>query len=273
MSVKKGKNMNKTIGFIGCGNMGAALARAVAKTVAGTDILLADLDAAKTEALASELGARVSTAEEIASTAYAVVLGVKPQALEKTLAPLKATLAAREDTFFFVSMAAGTSIDKIAAYAGASYPTVRIMPNLPAAIGEGMILYTAKNTCPTCEQFFLSAFDRAGTLDEIPEGMMDAAAALSGCGPAFVALFAEALADGAVACGVPRAKAQLYAEKTILGTAAYLLETGMHPATLKDAVCSPGGTTIAGVEALEAGAFRAAASAAVTAAFEKTKKL
>ena len=199
------------------------------------------------------------------------MLGVKPQALEKTLAPLKDILAARTDAFFFVSMAAGTSIEKISAYVGADYPTVRIMPNLPAAIGEGMILYTTKNTCPTCEGFFLEAFDRAGALDEIPEGMMDAA--LSGCGPAFVALFAEALADGAVACGVPRSKAQLYAEKTILGTAAYLLETGMHPATLKDAVCSPGGTTIAGVEALEAGAFRAAASSAVTAAYEKTKKL
>lgn len=265
--------MKKTIGFIGCGNMGAALARAVAKSVPGENILLADLDAAKCSALAAELGAKASTAEEIASDAYAIVLGVKPQALEKTLAPLKDIFAKREDAFFFISMAAGTPIERIALFAGASYPTVRIMPNLPAAIGEGMILYTVKNTCPTCEQFFLSAFAEAGTLDEIPEGMMDAAAALSGCGPAFVALFAEALADGAVACGVPREKAQLYAEKTILGTASYLLKSGMHPAVLKDAVCSPGGTTIAGVEALENGGFRAATASAVTAAFEKTKKL
>lgn len=265
--------MNKTIGFIGCGNMGAALARAVRKTVDGADMMLADLDAAKCASLAEELGACVSTAEEIAKTAYAIVLGVKPQALEKTLAPLQGLFAERKDSFLFISMAAGTSIDKIAAYAGASYPTVRIMPNLPAAIGEGMILYTVKNTCPACEGFFRSAFREAGTLDEIPEGMMDAAAALSGCGPAFVALFAEALADGAVACGVPREKAQLYAEKTILGTAKYLMESGMHPAVLKDAVCSPGGTTIAGVEALENGGFRAATASAVTAAFEKTKKL
>lgn len=265
--------MKKTIGFIGCGNMGAALARAVRKTVDGADLLLADLDVGKCEALAKELDAKVSSAEEIAETAFCIVLGVKPQGLEKTLAPLKAILADRKDPFFFVSMAAGTPIDRIAAYAGASYPTVRIMPNLPAAIGEGMILYALKNTCPTCEQFFLSAFAKAGTLDEIPEGMMDAAAALSGCGPAFVALFAEALADGAVACGVSREKAQLYAEKTILGTAKYLLETGMHPAVLKDAVCSPGGTTIAGVEALENGSFRAATASAVTSAFEKTKKL
>ena len=265
--------MKKTIGFIGCGNMGAALARAVAKTVSGEYILLADLDKEKCASLANELGASVSTAEEIAKTAYAVVLGVKPQALEKTLAPLKEIFAKREDEFFFISMAAGTPIERIARFAGAAYPTVRIMPNLPAAIGEGMILWTESGASADAKACFLSAFAEAGTLDEIPEGMMDAAAALSGCGPAFVALFAEALADGAVACGVPREKAQLYAEKTILGTAAYLIKSGMHPAVLKDAVCSPGGTTIAGVEALENGSFRAATASAVTAAFEKTKKL
>lgn len=266
--------MKKTIGFIGCGNMGAALARAVAKSVAGEDILLADLDAEKCRALADELGARVSSAEEIAKKAYAVVLGVKPQALEKTLAPLKEILKERETPFFFISMAAGTSIDKIALYAGASYPTVRIMPNLPVAVGEGMILWSKNASLDgEAEACFLAAFAKTGTLDAIPEGMMDAAAALSGCGPAFVALFAEALADGAVACGVPREKAQLYAEKTILGTAAYLIQTGMHPAVLKDAVCSPGGTTIAGVEALEKCAFGGAAASAVIASFEKTKKL
>ena len=266
--------MNKTIGFIGCGNMGAALARAVAKCVPAESILLADLDTDKCRALADELGARISTAEKIAKDAYAVVLGVKPQALEKTLAPLKEILKGREEPFFFVSMAAGTSIEKIAAYSGASYPTVRIMPNLPVAVGEGVILWSKNETVGAeAEAFFLSAFEKTGTLDAIPEGMMDAAAALSGCGPAFVALFAEALADGAVACGVPRDKAQLYAEKTILGTAAYLLQTGMHPAVLKDAVCSPGGTTIAGVEALEKCAFGGTAASAVIASFEKTKKL
>ena len=254
--------------------MGAALARAVAKCVPAENILLADLDADKCRALADELSARVSTAEEIARTAYAVVLGVKPQVLEKTLAPLKETLKGREAPFFFISMAAGTSIERIATYAGASYPTVRIMPNLPVAVGEGMILWTKNASLDAgAEAFFLAAFASAGALDEIPEGMMDAAAALSGCGPAFAALFVEALADGAVACGVPRDKAQLYAEKTLLGTAKYLLTSGMHPAVLKDAVCSPGGTTIAGVEALEKHAFGGAAASAVIAAFEKTKKL
>ena len=265
--------MEKMIGFIGCGNMGAALARAVAASLGGEKLLLADLDAAKCALLSQDLNAKVATAEEIAKEAYAIVLGVKPQALEATMKPLHAILAERKTPFFFVSMAAGTSIDKITSYVGGSYPTVRIMPNLPASVGEGMILWTKNDLPEEDEAYFLRAFDRAGTLDAIPEGMMDAAAALSGCGPAFVSLFVEALADGAVACGVPRAKAQLYAEKTLYGTAAYLLQTGMHPAVLKDAVCSPGGTTIAGVEALENGGFRAAVSSSVIAAFEKTKKL
>ena len=265
--------MNLKVGFIGCGNMGGALARAVAKTVGGSNILLADTMTQKRDALAAELGAIAATAEAIAAGADLVVLGIKPQVAKEAIAPLQSALAERKTPALLISMLAGTSTEKIAAYAGGDYPIVRIMPNLPAAIGEGMILYTARNTTDAHTQAFLAAFAEAGTLDEIPETMMDAAAALTGCGPAFVAMFVEALADGATACGVPRAKAQLYAEKTLLGTAKYLMETGMHPAVLKDAVCSPGGTTIAGVEALEDGAFRATAASAVAAAFEKTKKL
>ena len=265
--------MEKQIGFIGCGNMGAALARAVAVSVGGERLLLADLDTSKCTSLAKELGAKVATAEVIASEAYAVVLGVKPQALEATMQPLQEIFANRETPFFLISMAAGTSVEKIALCAGKTYPIIRIMPNIPASVGEGMILWTKNDVPAAFVADFLSAFDKAGTLDEIPESMMDAAAALTGCGPAFVSLFVEALADGAVACGVPRAKAQLYAEKTVLGTAMYLLRTQTHPAVLKDAVCSPGGTTIAGVEALECGNFRASTAASVIAAFEKTKKL
>ena len=113
----------------------------------------------------------------------------------------------------------------------------------------------------------------AGLVDRLPEQLIDAASALSGCGPAFVSLFAEALADGAVACGLPRAQAMLYAEQTLMGTAKYLLETGVHPGVLKDSVCSPGGSTIAGVMALESGAFRASAAEAVVAAYERTLEL
>lgn len=114
---------------------------------------------------------------------------------------------------------------------------------------------------------------KAGVLSELPEGLIDAGCALSGCGPAFVCLFLEAMADGAVTCGLPRAQAMEYAAQTLLGTAALLLETGKHPGELKDAVCSPAGSTIAGVRALENGAFRADVMNAVIAAFERTKEL
>ncbi|MBO7171188.1 MAG: pyrroline-5-carboxylate reductase [Clostridia bacterium] len=263
----------KKIGFIGCGNMGGALARAVAKAVGGDALLLADLNADKAQALAEELGAAVADADRIAREAYLIVIGVKPQVLTATLAPLQSVLAARGNGFTLLSMAAGTPIAKIAEAAGGEYPILRIMPNLPASVGEGMILYCKQRVDATAEAFFRTAFDKAGVLDEIAEKDIDAAAALSGCGPAFVCLFAEALADAGVSLGLTREKAALYAAQTLKGTAVELLETGVHPEALKDAVCSPGGTTIAGVQALEKGAFRAATQSAVIAAFEKTKKL
>ena len=114
---------------------------------------------------------------------------------------------------------------------------------------------------------------KAGVLSELPEELIDAGCALSGCGPAFVCLFLEAMADGAVTCGLPRAQAMEYAAQTLLGTAALLLDTEKHPGELKDAVCSPAGSTIAGVRALERGAFRADVMNAVIAAFERTKEL
>ena len=172
-----------------------------------------------------------------------------------------------------LSIVAGMPIEKIAALSGAER-IIRIMPNTPASVGEGMILYDY-NDAVTADQLadFSNALSEAGRLDHLPEKSIDAASALSGCGPAFVDLFIEALADGGVACGLPRAKAMAYAEQTLLGTAKLLLETGKHPGVLKDAVCSPGGTTIAGVHALENGGFRAATINAVTAAYQKTLQL
>ena len=137
-----------------------------------------------------------------------------------------------------------------------------------------MVLYSANAKAGKKEiETFCKALSAAGVVDPIPEDKIDAASALSGCGPAFVALFAEALADGAVECGLPRDKAALYAAQTILGTAKLILESGKHPGQIKDAVCSPGGTTIEGVHALEQNGFRAASMNAVAAAYEKTLKL
>ena len=169
-------------------------------------------------------------------------------------------------------MAAGASIQSIRAFSGVDLPVVRIMPNTPVLVEKGMILYCTSNVSQEDETAFLAAFEKAGVLDKIPEEKIDAASALSGCGPAYVYAFAEALADGAVECGVPREKAALYTAQTLLGAAEMLLAYG-HPGDLKDAVCSPGGTTIAGMHALEKGGMRSAAMDAVAAAYKRTLEL
>ena len=255
------------IGFIGCGNMGGALARA-----AKGEIILYDRNTDAAMALARELGARVAgSATELTEECEVVFLGVKPNVIPTVLEEIKGAL---DKTTVLVSMAAGVAIEKIEGTVGAITPIIRIMPNTPAAVGEGMILVT-RNSALTDGMLnaFLAAMKGAGRFDVIDERLIDAASAVSGCGPAFVYMFIEALADGGVKCGLPRDKALLYAEATVRGAAALALESGKNPGALKDAVCSPGGTTIEGVMALEKGAFRGTVMNAVAAAYEKTLKV
>ena len=263
--------MKYKLGFIGCGNMGGALVTAAAKTVAGKEIAVCNYNPAKAKKFVDELGVNAVTNQEIAAHADFVILGVKPQVMAETLAPLTDTLCGR-DNVTVVTMAAGLSIAAIRRFIGKDLPVIRIMPNTPVALGAGMILYTTAGVDAGTETEFLHIFTKAGLLDKIPEDKMDAGSALSGCGPAFVYAFAEALADGGVECGVPRDKAAVYAAQTLLGAAQMLLEFG-HPADLKDAVCSPGGTTIAGIHALEDAGFRGATMSAVTAAYKRTLEL
>ena len=266
--------MSKVFGFIGTGNMGGALARAAAKVISTEDILLSDGYAPVAENLAKELGCKAVAVNTVAVSADLIWLGVKPQVMGAMLSGIAPYLAARTSPFVLVSMAAGLSIADIRRMAGGDYPVIRIMPNIPVKSGSGVVLYDcSENVSVEFLQAFRQSMTYAGLVDRLPEHLIDAGSALSGCGPAFVSLFVEALADGAVACGLPRAQAMVYAEQTLYGTAKYLLETGTHPAALKDAVCSPGGSTIVGVQALEAGAFRASAAEAVVAAFERTQEL
>ena len=249
--------------------MGGALARAVARSGCG-EVLLYDKDTARSAALASEIGAGAADLGEVAGCDY-LFLGVKPNIISGVLGELSTLVA---DTTVIVSMAAGVAIEKIESALGKSNPVIRIMPNTPAAYGRGMILYT---TSASVSEDAVAAFTEfmkpAGVLDRIPESLIDAGSAVSGCGPAFVYMFIEALADGGVAAGLARDKAMLYAAETVLGAATTVLESGKHPGTLKDAVCSPGGSTIEGVLALEGGGMRGVVSDAVLAAYEKTKKL
>ena len=266
--------MNDMFGFIGTGNMGSALARACAQAILNEKLLLSDGYAPVAEKLAQELGCKAVEVGKVAEKAGFIFLGVKPQVMGDMLAGIAPILKARKDGFVLVSMAAGLSIEKIRTMAGGNYPVIRIMPNIPVKAGSGVVLYDAtENVTEEEVAAFRSAMAGAGLVDRLPEKLIDAGSALSGCGPAFVALFAEALADGAVECGLPRDKALNYALQTIAGTAEYLMETGTHPAVLKDAVCSPGGSTIAGVHAMELGGFRAAAAEAVICAYQKTLEL
>lgn len=256
-------------GFLGCGNMGSALAKALCK--AAPDILITDRSG-KAKEIAHDLGIRYASAAEIAAECDRIFLAVKPHMMGELLAPLQSTLQQRKP--LLITMAAGLKISRIEQMAGGPLPIIRIMPNTPVAVGAGMIQYCHNSLVNEEDmQSFLSDLRYAGRLDELDERLIDAASALSGCGPAYMYLFIEALADGAVACGIPRAKAMEYAAATMIGSAKMVLESGKHPGELKDSVCSPGGSTIAGVRVLEQHGFRSAAIDCVIAACEKNQSL
>ena len=266
--------MKYKFGFIGCGNMGGALCTAVAKKESDAAICVCDGVKEKTDALCARFSnlTAVSLTELIAESEY-VFLGVKPQSLPGLFDSIKKDLANRRD-IVFITMAAGKSIADIEALCGFEPAIIRIMTNTPVSVGKGVILFDRNAKVGEKELTdFRNALSDAGVLCPIPEAKIDAAGAVSGCGPAFVYMFIEALADGAVLCGIPRSDALLYAAATIEGAARLAIESGEHPEKLKDNVCSPGGTTIAGVKALEDAGFRAAAINAVEAAYEKTLKL
>ena len=256
-------------GFIGCGNMGGAIAKALGNST--TDIMISDpSDSAKE--FASTLGYALGTNSEVVSNCSCVFLAVKPQVLADVLLPLREQLQQAKPTI--ISMAAGIQIQKIEEMIGAPLPIIRIMPNTPVQVGKGTILYCT-NTFVRAEELnaFLADMGPCGTLDAIPEKLIDAGSALSGCGPAYVYMFIEAMSDGAVACGIPRDKALQYAANTVIGAASMVLETNKHPGALKDAVCSPGGSTIAGVKTLEENNFRSAVIEGIISAYKRTVEL
>ena len=266
--------MKYEFGFIGCGNMGGAIADAVAKVIDGKKLACADYDADKCARLHDAYGFEVADAARVVSDSRFIVLGVKPQMMAQTLDSVKEIYASRKERFVFVTMAAGITCEKLTELAGGKYPIIRIMPNTPVSVGAGVVLYCANELVTNDElEAFRAAMDKVGVLDELDERYIDAASAVSGCGPAFVSMMIEAMADGGVECGLSRDKALLYAAKTFAGTSELLMKSGKHPGNLKDEVCSPGGSTIAGVHALEDGAMRASVINAVCAAFEKNNKL
>ena len=256
-------------GFIGCGNMGSAIAKALAKTT--TDFAITDRSG-KAIALAAEIPCGYLSAEEIVQQCERIFLGVKPHMMKDVLEPLREILAEKKP--LLITMAAGLTMAQIGEFAGCEIPVIRIMPNTPVAIGKGVIQYCCNDLVSReLRKDFLRDLAHAGILDPLEERLIDAGSAISGSGPAYVYMFIEALADGAVACGIPRAKALEYAAATVIGAGEMVLATGQHPGALKDAVCSPGGSTIAGVRALENHGFRAAAMEAVISTCNRNKEL
>ena len=262
------------IGFIGTGNMGGALARAVRSARPNDVLLLSDASSERAEALAQEVGGDVVDNRTVAMNADYIFLGVKPQMLQDMLSGIVGLLRSRADSFTIISMAAGVPISRLKQLCGRPCPIIRIMPNTPVSVGEGAVLYSvSEGTSPEAVYKFCEIMANAGRLMNIDERLIDAASAISGCGPAYADLFSEALADGGVACGLPRNTAIALASQMLLGSAKLQLETGKHPGELKDAVCSPAGSTIEGVKALEDGCFRSAVINAVISAYKRTKEL
>ncbi len=261
-------------GFIGAGNMGGALISALVKSVNGESVYVSDVDEKKLDEVCSNLGVNKSDNKTIASQAKYIFLAVKPQFMSQVLSDIADELKTREDDFVLVTIAAGLTTEKIRTFAKGEYKVIRIMPNTPCLLGVGMLLYTTTNDVTKDElETFLADMKCAGEWDEIAENLIDAASAVSGCGPAFVYMFIEALADGGVKCGLSREKALKYAAQTLKGAAVMVEQTGKHPELLKDEVCSPGGSTIEGVAALEKGKLRATTIDAVTKAYKRTVEL
>lgn len=263
--------MSTKIGFIGTGVMGGALARAVSKTE--KDIMLSNVPESTAKALASEIGGTVGTNLQVAENCEYIVLAVKPQVIFTVIAEIAPVLKNRKDTFTVITIAAGVSIASIKQAVGIDFPVIRLMPNTPVSVGKGVILSAFSGVSEPQKAEFFSLFSAAGFCDEIAESKIDAAGALTGCGPAFAYIAMQSLADGAVACGIDRQTATKYAEMTVLGAARLAVDSGEHLEKLKDAVCSPAGSTIEGVNVLENRSVRAAFSDAVKASYKRSLEL
>lgn len=271
--------MEKTISFIGGGNMGGAILRAACRAVPSGQVVLFDPDTEKARALAVETGCVLAASgEEAARAAKYVMLCVKPQIFGKVVSglvpALRAGMEAGEDRTV-VSIAAGVQLSAIEALLdGVQLPLVRIMPNTPAAIGRGTLLVApGRGASGERLEGLMEVLAPCGLLVPVTESQLDQGTAISGCGPAYIYLLIEAMADGGVEIGLPRDMAQKLAAQTVLGSAAMVLESGAHPGALKDAVCSPGGSTIVGVAELEKRGFRAAAAQAVVSAWNRNQQL
>lgn len=262
------------IGFIGCGNMASAMIGGILKKGIFTkeEIIVSNLTEEGSRRSREKLGV-VTTMEncQVAESAKIVVLAVKPQFYEEVLGEIKDVLT---EEHILVGIAPGKTLSWLEEKCAQPLKIVRLMPNTPAQVGEGMTGVCFNERVSEEEKQEICAItDSFGCTEVIPERLMEGLSAVTGCSPAYVFMFLEAMADAAVHQGMPRKQAYRLAAQAVLGSAKMLLETEMHPGELKDMVCSPAGSTIEGVRMLEKNGFRSAVFEALCAAAEKGKKL
>lgn len=266
--------MEKTIGFIGCGNMGGAMMGGIIKAniVPAKNIIVADQMKEKLSVVSNQYGVNTTTDnKEVAKKSNILILAIKPNIYPIVIKDIKDHI--NEDTII-VSIAAGQKIADVEGMFGKEIKLIRVMPNTPALVGEGMSAL-CRNKYATEEELneIKKIFESFGEAEIVKESLIDGVIAVSGSSPAYVFMFIEAMADAAVVEGLPRDKAYKMAAQAVLGSAKMVLETGKHPGELKDMVCSPGGTTIEAVAKLEEKGFRAAVISAMKRCADKSREM
>ncbi len=267
--------MEERIAILGAGAMGSAMARGLlqAQVIPPQKMILYDVAREYVQQLAQQLGVILASSNsEAVQRAEVVLLAVKPQVLPEVLEEIRPVI--QPERHLVISIAAGVSLATLQGRLPVGTPVVRVMPNILAQVRSAISVYALGDSvqeehCRIVEEIF----GAVGLVELGEERYMDAITGLSGSGPAYVFMMIEALADGGVKMGLPRALALRLSAQTVLGSAKMVLETGEHPAVLKDKVTSPGGTTIAGIAELEQGAFRSALIRAVESATLRSKEL
>ena len=262
------------IGFVGCGNMATAIIKGIIKKqiIEEENIMASAKTKTTLERVQRELGIKVSMDNsEVVKNSDIVVLAVKPQYYQEVIEQIKDTVS---DNQIIISIAPGKTLAWLQDCFGKSVKLVRTMPNTPALVGEGMT-GACRNEYVTDEDYatVLQILGSFGEVETIPENLMDVCVSVSGSSPAYIYILIEAMADGAVADGMPRAQAYKFAAQSVLGSAKMVLETGKHPGELKDQVCSPGGTTMEAVRVLEEKGFRSSVIEAMKACVRKARGL
>lgn len=265
--------MEKTIGFIGCGNMGKAMVEGIMKAqlVQEDQLIVSNLHPEKLQDLGNQYDFYISDNETVARHADILILAVKPHLYASIIDEVRDLMKA---DVILVDIAPGITIQDMIDMVGRECKVVKAMPNTPALVCEGMSAVSfGKGLDPSDQEEIIEIFESFGKAWVVEESLMDAVTALSGSSPAYVFLIIEAMADGAVRHGMPRQAAYQFAAQTLIGSAKLVLETGMHPGECKDMVCSPGGTTIEAIAKLEEKGLRSAIIEAMDACVKKSKRM